>query len=190
MKKHLVSIVAVLFFSLALVSFASAQSSDKPAIEKTAVTKMTATVEKIDYEKRLVTLKGPKGNVATIKAGDEVKNLAMVKVGDKIVAEYYESLVVEVLKAGEATPGTQAGSAVARAKTGEKPSGVAANTITVTATIDKIDKKAQTVTLKGPEGNKETIKLKDPNNLKKVKVGDQVVISYTEALAIALEKAK
>ena len=190
MKKHLVSIVAVLFFSLALVSFASAQSSDKPAVEKTTVAKMTATVEKIDYEKRLVTLKGPKGNVATIKAGDEVKNLAQVKVGDKVVAEYYESLVVEVLKAGEATPGAQAGSAVARAKTGEKPAGVAANTITVTATIDKIDKKAQTVTLKGPEGNKETIKVKDPNNLKKVKVGDQVVISYTEALAIAVEKAK
>ncbi len=182
MKKHLVSIVAVLFFSLALVSFASAQSSDKPAIEKTTVAKMTATVEKIDYEKRLVTLKGPKGNVATIKAGDEVKNLAQVKVGDKVVAE--------VLKAGEAAPGTQTGSAVVRAKTGDKPAGVAANSITVTATIDKIDKKAQTVTLKGPEGNKETIKVKDPNNLKKVKVGDQVVISYTEALAIAVEKAK
>ena len=77
-----------------------------------------------------------------------------------------------------------------RAKPGEKPAGVAINTITVTATIDKIDKKAQTVTLKGPEGNKETIKVKDPNNLKKVKVGDNVVISYTEALAIAVEKAQ
>jgi hypothetical protein len=32
--------------------------------------------------------------------------------------------------------------------------------------------------------------VKDPNNLKKVKVGDQVVISFTEALAIVLQKAK
>jgi len=35
-----------------------------------------------------------------------------------------------------------------------------------------------------------TVQVKDPNNLKKVKVGDQVVISYTEALPIAVEKAK
>ncbi|MCK7506097.1 MAG: hypothetical protein MZV70_19805 [Desulfobacterales bacterium] len=46
------------------------------------------------------------------------------------------------------------------------------------------------MTLKGPEGNKETIKVKDPKNLKKVKVGDNVVISYTEALAISVEKAQ
>ena len=56
--------------------------------------------------------------------------------------------------------------------------------------IYQIHERQYQVTLKGPEGNKETIKVKDPNNLKKVKVGDQVVISYTEALAIAVEKAK
>lgn len=190
MKKQLFVIAAIMVFSIALVSFAVAQSSDKPAIEKTAVAKITATVEKIDYEKRLVTLKGPEGNVRTIKVGEEARNFSQVKVGDKVAIELYESILVEVLKAGEVKPGAQAGSAVGRAKPGEKPAGVAINTITVTTTIDKIDKKAQTVTLKGPEGNKETIKVKDPKNLKKVKVGDNVVISYTEALAISVEKAQ
>jgi hypothetical protein len=190
MKKQVSIIAAIMVFTLAMVSLVIAQSSDKPAIEKTAIAKITATVEKIDYEKRLVTLKGPEGNIRTIKVGEEARNFSQVKVGDKVAIEFYESLLVEVLKAGEAKPGAQAGSVVGRAKPGEKPAGVAINTITVTATIDKIDKKAQTVTLKGPEGNKETIKAKDPNNLKKVKVGDNVVISYTEALAISVEKAQ
>jgi Cu/Ag efflux protein CusF len=188
--KRLLGVVAVVLFGFVVVSFALAQSGDKPAIERMSVAKMTATVEKIDYEKRMVTLKGPEGNMVTFKAGDEVKNLAQVKAGDKVTAEYYEAVAVQVLKPGEAAPGAQAGSAVARAKPGEKPAGMAVNTVTVTATIDKIDKKANRVTLKGPEGNKETVKVKDPNNLKKVKVGDQVVITYTEALAIAVEKAK
>jgi Cu/Ag efflux protein CusF len=187
MRKKLFVIVAIVVFSFALVSFAVAQMSEKPAIEKTAVAKITAIVEKIDYDKRLVTLKGPEGNLRTIKVGEEARNFSQVKVGDKVAIEFYESILVEVLKPGEAKPGSQAGSIVGRAKPGEKPAGVAINTITVTATIDKIDKKAQTVTLKGPEGNKETVKV---NNLKKVKVGDNVVISYTEALAIAVEKAQ
>ncbi|MCK7506098.1 MAG: hypothetical protein MZV70_19810 [Desulfobacterales bacterium] len=123
MKKCLLSVFAVLVFSFVLVSFAFAQSSDKPAIEKTAVAKITATVEKIDYEKRLVTLKGPEGNLRTIKVGEEARNFSQVKVGDKVAIELYESILVEVLKPGEAKPGVRAGSLVGRAKPGENLQG-------------------------------------------------------------------
>jgi hypothetical protein len=76
----------------------------------------------------------------------------------------------------------------ATSKPGETPAGAVAREITVTATIDAIDKKAQTVTIKGPEGNAETIKVKNPKNLKGVKVGDLVDITYAQALAVALDK--
>jgi hypothetical protein len=33
-------------------------------------------------------------------------------------------------------------------------------------------------------------KAEDPKNLDKVKVGDELLITYTEALAISVEKAK
>ena len=59
----------------------------------------------------------------------------------------------------------------------------------MTATITAIDKKAHTVTIKGPEGNTETIKAKDPKNLDAVKVGDLVEIIYAQALAISLDTA-
>ena len=59
----------------------------------------------------------------------------------------------------------------------------------MTVTIVEIDKKAGTVTIKGPEGNTETVKARDPKNLEGVKVGDLVEMTYTRALAIALDKS-
>ena len=52
-----------------------------------------------------------------------------------------------------------------------------------------IDKKARTVTVKGPQGGTETIKAKDPKNLEGLKVGDMVELTYTQALAISLDKS-
>ncbi len=79
---------------------------------------------------------------------------------------------------------------MATAKPGEKPAGVAISQKTITATVEAIDTKKPSVTLKGPEGNLVTVKVKNPKHLENVKVGDQVVITYTEALAISVHKAK
>ena len=50
------------------------------------------------------------------------------------------------------------------------------------------NRKAHTVTIKGPEGRTETITAKDPRNLDAAKVGDLVEITYKQALAVSLEK--
>jgi len=62
--------------------------------------------------------------------------------------------------------------------------------VTLTGKIVKIDTKAQRVTLEGPKGGQETIKVKDPKNLEGVKVGDLVEITYLQALVVALDKPK
>ena len=59
----------------------------------------------------------------------------------------------------------------------------------VTSTIQAIDKKNGTVTLKAPDGTLTTIKARNPAKLDKVTVGDLVEITYTEALAIGVEPA-
>lgn len=41
----------------------------------------------------------------------------------------------------------------------------------------------------GPQGKAHTFKARDPGNLKKVKVGDLVDLTYTQALAIAVRPA-
>jgi hypothetical protein len=70
------------------------------------------------------------------------------------------------------------------------PGGMVAKQVSVTATITAIDKQKSTMTLKGPEGKLNTVKVQDPANLEKVKVGDDLMITYTEALAISVEHVK
>ena len=62
--------------------------------------------------------------------------------------------------------------------------------VTITASIEAIDREMSSVTLKGSEGNVKTVKVMDPKNLDKVKVGDRIAITYTEALAISVEEVK
>ena len=49
-----------------------------------------ATVKSVDMKTRMVTLVGPQGETMTMKAGDQVQNLAQVKPGDVVVARYYD----------------------------------------------------------------------------------------------------
>jgi ribosomal 50S subunit-recycling heat shock protein len=162
----------------------------QPTVKRSRLTTLTATVEAIDVAKRLVTLKGPKGNVVTVKVDERVKNLPQVQVGDQVVVKYYEALAFRVLAPGEVAPSPSATGAAAKAAPGEKPAAVGAREVTATVTVEAIDHKASTVTFKGPEGNSVTVKAQDPKNLEKVKVGDKVEITYTEALGISVEKAK
>ena len=193
MKKALIlAAVFVLVLSLAVAGAQekkAAGTAERPKVVKERAAVMTATVEAIDLEKRLVTLKGPKGETKTITVGPEARNLPQVKVGDLVTVKYYESMAVEVVKPGSGTGAGQA-STIVRSKEGEMPAGTAIRTATVMATVTAIDKKKGTLTLKGPEGNLVTAKAEDPKNLDKVKVGDELMITVTEALAISVERAK
>jgi ribosomal protein S17 len=163
-----------------------APEAAKPMVQEAAVVTLRGTVEAIDKEKQTVTIKGPKRTL-TVQVQDP-KKLEAIKVGDPVVGKYYEALALEVKKPGTATPGVTAQQGVASSQPGATPAGAVGQQITVTVTIVEIDKKAGTVTVKGPEGRTETVKARDPKNLEAVKVGDLVEITYTRALAIALDK--
>jgi Cu/Ag efflux protein CusF len=154
-----------------------------------AAVQITATVVKIDHKKREVTLKAADGREETFVVDQAAKNLDQVKKGDILVVTYAEALAYEVKKPGAAGTAAKATVGGATAKPGEKPAGVIAREVTVTVTITAIDEKAPTVTFKGPKGNTRTVKVKDPAKLKDVKVGDKVEITYTQALALSVEKA-
>jgi hypothetical protein len=165
---------------------AKPKEAARPRAQEAAAVTVRGTVEAIDKEKQTVTLKGPKRSL-TLQVRDP-KKLEAIKVGDPVVARYYEAIAIEVKKPGTATPGVTTQQAVVTTKPGETPGGAVGTEVTLTATIVAIDKVARTVTIKGPEGNTETVKARDPKNLDLVKVGDLVEITYTRALAIALDK--
>ena len=150
----------------------------------------TAKVKALDLKTRMVTLQRSDGSLIKFKAGDEVRNLPQVKVGDQVNVTYYESLAYEVRKAGEGAPGAAVTEGAARAPLGEKPAGLVGRATTVTATIAAIDKAAPSVTLRAPDGETRTFKVRYPEKLEHVAVGDLVDITYTEALAISVETPK
>ncbi len=190
MKKGLIAVAAVvLVLSLATGAFSQTAGAAPTGVVKEVEAVMTANVVAIDLQKRIVTLKGPEGEIRDIKVGEEAVNLPQVKVGDIVTVKFYESIAVEVIKPGTAVAAGET-AAIVRAKPGEMPGGMAARQVTVTATITAIDKQKTTLTLKGPEGKQNVVKVQDPANLEKVKVGDELMITYTEALAISVEHVK
>ena len=147
----------------------------------------TATVTKLDLATRMVTLQRADGSLITFRAGESVRNLPQVKVGDEVLATYYESLAYAVKKPGDGEVGTNVEEEATRAKLGERPGGAGGRVTTVTTRIDAIDKSAGTVTLKGADGEAFTVKVRDPKNLERVAVGDLVEITLTEAVAVSVD---
>jgi Cu/Ag efflux protein CusF len=151
------------------------------------VTKVTATVESIDQNTREVTLKDTQtGAKVSFVAGPEVRNLAQVSKGDIVTIAYGEAIAVKLEKTDSKVRERTVTQSGERAKPGEKPGAIAVREVKVVASVEKIEK--DHVTLRGPE-HTETIKVNNPDVLKKVKVGDFVTAVYTEAVAISVDKA-
>ena len=146
----------------------------------------TGTVEAIEASTRTVTLKKADGTTSQTYAGPDVKRFAEIKVGDKITARFYESVVLRLKEPGEADVDS-----AARATTGSEqalPGGTKAKQRTITATITAIDPAMPSITFTGPNDWKYTSKVQDTAALAKVKVGDKVDIVWTEAMLVSLER--
>lgn len=191
-----------LFLSAALVAAASvpafAQKPDASGATSTKtapgkgttanVARITASVEAVDAAARTVTLKGPRGNVVVLPVGPEVKNFERIKVGDFVVVRYLQALTLELKKGGKELRQRTEREESAAAQPGERPAAGAARKITVVADVIAVDPKKMTVTLRGPKRTVD-LKVRDPEQIKLVKVGDQVEATYTEAVAISVEPA-
>ncbi len=192
-----------LSFMLAAAAFATAVIAQQPgaaggvAIKSepgkataVAAVEASAQVVAIDKATRTVSLKRPNGEVSDIVAGPEVKNFDQIKVGDSVVVRYIEALSLELRKAKGEAGQPVVREEVAKAKPGEKPAVAGGRQITAIAEVTAVDEAKKTITLKGPRGNSVTLDVRNPEQFKVVKKGDQVEVTYTEALALSVEPAK
>ena len=182
--KRLIGTMAAGAVLLAGVSGAFAQSKTIPGVEHT----ITATVEAIEPATRSLTLKGPEGNYVSLTVPKDVTKFDAIKVGDTLTAKYYESLVLRLKPQGEKDVDTS-GAAVTKAAN-VKPGATAATQRTITATITAIDPKVPSITFTGPNNWKYSSRVEDTKALSKVKVGDRVDITWTEALLVSFSETK
>lgn len=181
----------ILFFSLLMFAstcWSADPATDKPSMSTSQTVVLTAMVEAIDHETREVTLRGPEGNSVTFTVGEEARNLDQVNVGDIVMAKYVQSMSIEVFANDGLEPGSGEIVATGRAEKGETPAMTAIDAQVITATVEEINLENNTFKLKGPSGEITEYEARDPENLKKADVGDIVVITYTEAVALTLQK--
>jgi hypothetical protein len=177
----------------ALPAFAADSAKDKPMgrleIERTT---MSAEVVAVNLTNREVTLKGPEGNTVTFTAGEAVKRLDEVKPGDFVRADYLVSVAAELRKPtdAEAKHPLVILDAAGRTDKDMAPAGGTVKRFKVVTTIEALDRRNNTVTVQGPLGRYLTAKVADPERLTKVHIGETIVIVYTEALVISLDKAE
>ena len=182
------SITISLVLAALALALGCATSKELPKYTDSKTVTATAVVQAIDLNTREVTLKGEDGRVFTFVAGDEVKNLPQVRVGDTVKATYTESLAIEVKRVEGGSPEVSAAATGGSAAPGEKPAGGVTRTLTASAVIVAIDRTTNRVTLRGPSGNDRVVQVKDPKNLENVQVGDMVYATYTESLGLSIEE--
>jgi hypothetical protein len=151
---------------------------------------VTARVTAIDLASRFVTLSDADGDSITVFATDEVKRLNEVKVGDTVRADYKVTLLGELREPTEEEKQHPlvAIDLAGRAPQHHAPAGGTARGFKAVTTVRAIDLNQRTVTLMGPLGDQVMIGDAKPENLARLKVGDTVVVTYTEAMVISLEK--
>jgi len=186
MKLKLVFLVTALIVSLSLQAGDEVAATEKPSISTTQTVKLTTVVDAIDREARTITLKGPEGNTRTIQMMEDSNNIDKIVVGDNVNVEYVQHMSIEVMANDGMEPGTGTMAAVARNVEGETPAGMVMETTITTATVKEINIEANTFKLKWPGGEIKEYEAQDPENLKKSEVGDLVVVTYTEAIALSL----
>jgi len=184
--KH-ISIVALLLTTSAVLAANEDAMMDKPSFSASQTMTISAVVEAIDHESRVVTVRKPDGEALTFTASDEARNLDQVEVGDVLIAEYMESVSIEVMANDGMEADAAEASAMARTKKGEMPGFAAMDATVVTATVEEINLEMNTFKLKGPDGTVNEYVARNPENLKRAAVGDLVVITVTESVAITVE---
>ena len=178
--KRITSILSACGLVLAL----SLPSWAQTALPTHTVT-LAGTVETIDHDKRVVTLKTADGKFETIDVPPSAKRFDELKVGDKVSVTYNNNVSVRLKPPGE--PAVDTGSKTSTMGQEVRPGGTTAVQRTMTAHVDSIDKSTSSMTFVGPNGWKYSRHVVDPAVLEKAKVGDAVDVTWNTDLKVVVE---
>ena len=147
----------------------------------------SADVVRIDKRTRTLTLKTKQGDTVDVVASDAVKNFDQIKVGDVVRVRYATALALKLKNPKDAAGGATVSEGSTTAPPGQRPAFTGAGQITGIAEVTAVDPKESTITLKGAEGKLVTLDVNNPDQFKVIKPGDQIEVTYTEAVALDVE---
>jgi len=159
--------------------------------ERMIAKQVSAQITAIDPQTRDITLEGPLGNTITLRASEAVKRFDEFAVGDLVQATYAESISGELRAPTEAeleTPWVELDGA-AIAEEDLPPAAGVGTVIRAVCTIEGLNRATRTVTVQDPRGLYHVIQDVDPAKMEGVNIGDTIIITYSQAVALSLEKA-
>jgi hypothetical protein len=151
------------------------------------VSQEKGVVTAVDAPARSLVVRASDGEMRQLTVPLAIPNLDQVKVGDTVVVSYVESIGLYLH-----APGSAPVAATSRGVT-VKPTGLPAVTGVVVkeavAVVTAVNWSRRSLTVVGPEGNSFTFQV-DPSvkEFNNVKVGDHILVRYTQALAVSIKK--
>jgi hypothetical protein len=179
----------------AMLAACAAPAQPPPRPEPTAVAReaqFVAVVESVDQNTREVVLRGPEGNLVTVTAGPEVRNLAQVRRGDRVHVTYGAALAVEMAPPGGAGPPAEVATGMARAEPGARPAGAVGQRVRARVRIQEVDPVTGRVAFVGPQGVRRVVTPQNPamaDFARRLRPGDEVDMTYAESVAVRVEPA-
>lgn len=182
------------FISAVFAVLAAGCASQPPEpVSVENVEEIAATVEAVDSNTRMVTLRGPEGDAFALQVAPSVRNFAQVRTGDRVVVRYYSGLAAELRRRGDTSGETEAPvttSTSGRASEGARPGAFAGTQTHQTVRITNVNKHNHVVSFYGSDGIARSLPVRTPQGrefISKLKVGDEVDVIVTEAVAVSVE---
>ena len=154
------------------------------------VAEVEGEVIAVDLETREVVVRGPAGNFVTLSAREDGVDLSKVAPGDTIIADYVASIEAEVRAPTveeEANPWVVLGEMGRTADDDSMTAAGAARLIRAVCTIEAMDRNGN-VMIQDARGRMHTVGGVETEKLDNVRLGDTVVVVFTEALVLSLKE--
>lgn len=183
-------IYAVALVALVLLSVNSYAQEKRPSREKWDQVSMQGTVTDIDAETREITLMGTDGGLVTITAGEDVERFDEIAVDDVIKFDYYTYIKAEFRDPTpeEVAEPIQMIAEAGKAPEGMDPAAVVGAVVKAVVTIEALNRPFMVATVSGPNGNYVSIPMEDEKLMTELHIGEVLILTYAEAVAVELEK--
>ena len=183
-------IYAIACLVMAFLSVNTYAQDKRPSREKWDQVSMQGTVTEINAETKEITLMGTDGGLVTMTAGEDVERFDEIAVDDVIKFEYFTYLKAEFRDPTpeEVAEPVQMIAEAGKAPEGIDPAAVVGAVVKAVVTIEALNRPFMVATVSGPNGNFVSIPMEDEKLMTELHIGEVLILTYAEAVAIALEK--
>ena len=188
--RALQAVTLVTAFALLAVAGQAATPMMTPEAIAVDVHQISVKVVGVNHAARTICSGMPNGKTKTYRLSKDIGSITHLKKGDAINATLMDSVAVYIQKKGGRPSATETETVTLSPK-GARRGVMVTNTIRISGKVQLVDSQDRVVTITGLNGESRGFKV-GPNvkNLNSLKAGDDVVVRYTEAVVLDVQKPK